>query len=224
VLAEEAKRLGAILVHYSTDYVFDGAKRSPYLETDPAAPLNVYGKTKLAGEQAIQHIAPAHLLFRTSWVYATRGRNFLLTILRLAAEHEELRIVSDQVGAPTSSAAIACATVKILQHILDAKPAASRIAEFSGIYHLTAAGETSWHGFAQAILDESSHPDSLGPWFRSATAGRPLVARRLLPIATADYPTPAQRPMYSVLSNAKFQDVFRFQLPDWRTVLSQTLR
>jgi dTDP-4-dehydrorhamnose reductase len=224
VLAEEAKRLGAVLVHFSTGYVFDGAKRSPYLETDPTAPLNVYGKTKLAGEQAILNIAPAYLLFRTSWVYATRGRNFLLTILRLATEREELRIVNDQVGAPTSSAAIASATVKILQRIFDAKPVTSRFADFTGIYHLTAAGETSWHGFAQAILEECSRPNLLGPWYRSATAGRPLVACRLLPIATADYPTPTQRPLYSVLSNAKLQHVFRFHLPDWRTALSQALR
>ena len=214
ILAEEAKKLGALLVHYSTDYVFDGSKGSPYDESDPPGPLSAYGRTKLAGEQAIQATGAAHLIFRTEWVYATRGRNFLLTILRLTTQREELRIVDDQLGAPTWSRMIAAATARILE-----RHSPSLLAERSGVYHLTAAGQTTWYGFARAILEECADPSRLGPWFAEATGGRPLVTQRILPIATSDYPTPARRPLCSVLSNNKLRRTFAIELPDWRAQL-----
>src|SRR5216684_1254607 len=155
ILAEEANKIGAALVHYSTDYVFDGSKKAPYEETDPTNPINVYGKTKLAGEQAVRSSGVPHLIFRTAWVYATRGRNFLLTILRLAAEKEELRIVCDQIGAPTWSLEIAAATSKILAGICERNNGGPLFPEVSGTYHLTAAGETTWYDFAKTILDEA---------------------------------------------------------------------
>ena len=218
VLAEEAKSLGALLVHYSTDYVFDGSQRSPYEESAPTSPLGVYGRTKLAGEDAIRSSGAAHLLFRTAWVYGTTGKNFLLTILRLASQREELRIVSDQSGAPTWSCAIASATASLLHRF---PPAA--LAERTGTYHLTAAGETTWYDFARAILEDCSDPSRLGPWFAQATSGRPLIAKSVLPISTAEYPTPARRPAYSVLSNRKLFQTFALALPDWRSQLRQAL-
>ncbi len=147
ILAEEARKIGAAILHYSTDYVFDGSKSTPYLESDPANPLSVYGKTKLAGEQALAHAEIPYLVLRTSWVYGARGKNFLRTILKLAAEKPELRIVADQTGAPTSSSEIADATASLIQrwHVQNQ-------AEHSGIYHLVAAGETTWHGFAAEAL------------------------------------------------------------------------
>jgi dTDP-4-dehydrorhamnose reductase len=217
VLAEEAKRANAFLVHYSTDYVFDGAKRSPYIETDATNPLNVYGKSKLAGEQAIRDSDASHIILRTSWVYATRGRNFLLTILRLATERQELRVVSDQIGAPTCAVDIAAATAKILARIL--APGAHRLREVRGTYHLTAAGETTWYDFARAILDEASEASGDLPWFPAATGGRPVIAKRVVPISTAEYPTPARRPPYSVLSNSRLLETFGVALLDWRTQL-----
>lgn len=196
VLAEEARRLGATLVHYSTDYVFDGSKGSPYTEEDPTNPLSVYGRSKLAGERAIQEVDGPHLIFRTSWVYGARGRNFLLTMLRLAAERTELRVVVDQRGAPTWSRDIARATAAAL-----ARDGAR------GLFHLTAGGETTWHGFAEAII-----------------AGRDdLAARRVVPISTADFPTPAVRPAYSVLSNQKLHREMDIALPHWRDSLDQVL-
>ena len=219
ILAEEAKTLGALLVHYSTDYVFDGSKGSPYEESDPPGPISAYGRTKLAGERAIQATGAAHLIFRTEWVYATRSRNFLLTILRLATQREELRIVDDQLGAPTWSRMIAAATARILE-----RHTPSDLAERSGIYHLTAAGETTWYGFARAILEECADPARLGPWFAEATGGRPLIARHIVPIATSDYPTPARRPPYSLLSNDKLRRTFAIELPDWRTQLHWAMR
>jgi len=218
ILAEETKSLGALLVHYSTDYVFDGSQRSPYEESAPTSPLGVYGRTKLAGEDAIRSSGAAHLLFRTAWVYGTSGKNFLLTILRLASQREELRIVSDQSGAPTWSRAIASTTASILHRF----PLAA-LAEQTGIYHLTAAGETTWYDFARAILEDCSDPSRLGPWFAHATSGRPLIAKSILPISTADYPTPARRPAYSVLSNRKLLQTFSLALPDWRSQLRQAL-
>jgi len=218
VMAEEAKKIGACLIHYSTDYVFDGAKTTPYVEDDAANPQNVYGRTKLEGERAIRDSGAAHLIFRTAWVYATRGRNFLLTILRLATQREELRIVRDQLGAPTLSGEIARATASVLVKISAGKPGAPSLAEVSGIYHMTAGGETSWYEFASAILERANaapHPD----WLKSATGGLPIITRRVVPIATSEYPTPARRPAYSVLSNARLNRVFSVQLPDWRTQL-----
>lgn len=220
VMAEEAKRIGAALVHYSTDYVFDGSKPTPYEENDLTNPLGVYGRTKREGEQAIESAGVPHLTFRTSWVYATRGRNFLLTILRLATEREELRIVEDQAGAPTWSRAIALATTRILERILQSQGGFSS-GEFSGIYHMTAGGRTTWYDFARAILEESGRQSPSVPWFAAATNGMPLLTRQVVPIATADYPTPARRPPNSVLSNSRLTATFGFGLPDWRDGLHQ---
>ena len=220
VLAEEAKKIGAAVVHYSTDYVFDGSKRTPYEEADTAVPINVYGKTKLAGEQAVLAAGVPHLIFRTAWVYSTRGRNFLRTILRLATEKEELRVVRDQFGAPTWSRAIAEATVKILAQLMrQDTSAAISFSCVSGSYHLTAAGETSWYDFAGAILEEAAHLSPAVAWFEEATRGRPLITRRIIPITTAEYPTPAARPAFSVLSNSHLIRTFGVELPHWRAQL-----
>src|SRR5271169_5104901 len=220
VLTEEAKKIAATIVHYSTDYVFNGLKRTPYEETDSVAPLNVYGKTKLDGEQAICASGVPYLIFRTAWLYATRGRNFLGTILRLATEREELRIVRDQFGAPTWSSEIAQATVKILTQLTRQGGLASgSFAQVSGIYHLTAAGETTWYDVTRAILEEASHLSPELPWFEEITRRRPLIAKRVIPITTAEFPTPAARPPFSVLSNSLVARTFGFRLPDWRTQL-----
>jgi dTDP-4-dehydrorhamnose reductase len=235
IIAEEAKKIGAAVVHYSTDYVFDGTKRTPYTEDDPTNPVSAYGRTKLAGEEAIRASGIPHLIFRTAWVYATSGRNFLLTILRLAAEREELRIVSDQFGAPTSSREIAQATTRILTpRISDVgaglRPAQPQnvdlvalFADVSGAYNMTASGETTWHEFATTILEDCSQLPRHLPWFVAATGNRPLIVKRVIPITTADYPTPARRPAYSVLSNARFVATFGFTLPAWRTQLTSAI-
>ncbi|MHB1620318.1 MAG: dTDP-4-dehydrorhamnose reductase [Sulfuricella sp.] len=208
IMAEEAKRLGAAMIHYSTDYVFDGTKTSPYTEEDPPNPLSVYGKTKLAGEQAILAAGLPHLIFRTSWVYGLRGKNFLLTILRLAKERDELKIVDDQIGAPTWSRMIAEATGQIL-----AQRKAS-LSEVSGLYNLTAAGRTSWYGFAKAILDsmttQGANPSPLTPH----------PSPNLIPIATPEYPLPAPRPLYSMLSSAKLNRTFGVAQPAWDASLT----
>jgi dTDP-4-dehydrorhamnose reductase len=219
LMAEEAKRLGAALLHYSTDYVFDGSKRAPYDETDPANPINVYGKTKLAGEQAVRNCNVPHLIIRTGWVYATRGRNFLLTILRLAAEREELRIVRDQVGSPTWSREIASSTAKILAQVIGQSSAVAAFSQVSGTYHMTAGGETTWYDFANSILEEAARVSSEVSWFAAATGGRPLVARRIIPIKAEEYPTSASRPAYSVLSNSLLTRSFGVRMSDWRTQL-----
>jgi dTDP-4-dehydrorhamnose reductase len=214
VLAHEAARCGALLVHYSTDYVFDGSKPTPWLEDDATAPLNVYGSTKLAGEQAIAAHCSSYLIFRTSWVFASRGKNFLLTILRLAAERDRLTIVADQRGAPTSARAIARATLQVLESVRGSR-AGSRptsTPSWPGIYHMTCGGETTWHGFAQAILDDAPAADAL-------EGRRPELA----PIATSEYPTPAQRPANSVLDNGKLLRRFGVVLPHWREALRETL-
>ncbi|MCS6786362.1 MAG: dTDP-4-dehydrorhamnose reductase [Thiobacillaceae bacterium] len=200
VLAEQAKGCGAILVHYSTDYVFDGAKPEPYVEEDTPNPLNAYGASKLAGEEAIRASGVRHLILRTSWVYGTRGHNFLLTMQRLMREREELRIVDDQVGAPTWSRLIAEATALILAQCLSPARGADR-PEPWGTYHLTCSGATSWFGFAQAIAELGGHPT------------------RLVPIPSSEYPTPARRPANSRLNNGKLARVFGLRLPDWREAL-----
>ena len=207
IMAEEAKRLNAAIVHYSTDYVFDGGKATPYTEDDATNPINVYGRSKLAGEQAIQAVGAPHLILRTSWVYGARGKNFLLTILRLARERDELRIVDDQIGAPTWSRSIAEATAQMLAQ----RQSPAALAEVSGVYHLTAGGRTSWHGFTQAILAHS-------PLFVSG-ASKPL----LLPIPTSEYPLPAKRPMNSVIDNAKLKSVFGLAQTDWEEALKLCL-
>jgi dTDP-4-dehydrorhamnose reductase len=219
VIAEEAKHIGAGLVHYSTDYVFDGSKHSPYDEKDPPHPINFYGQTKLEGEQAIQDVALPHLIFRTTWVYATRGRNFLLTILRLATEREELRIVEDQVGAPTWSRELAAATTTILTQLCAHGRDLAAMSEASGIYHMSAGGETNRWAFANAILEEATHAPRTLPWLASAINKKPLVVRRVIPIHTREYPTPACRPAYSILANSLLKQTFRVELRDWRAEL-----
>lgn len=224
VMAEAARRVSALLVHYSTDYVFDGLKGAPYTEEDSPNPMNAYGRTKLEGEKAVQAAGVPHLIFRSSWVYATRGRNFLLSILRLATEREELRIVRDQIGAPTWSREIAAATARVLGQVFRATDAARSIERVTGVYHVTAAGETTWYDFARVILEEAASIPTTTPWFASATQGRPLIAKRIVPIATSEYPTPARRPAYSVLSNARLSSAFRLQLPEWRAQLQKAFR
>jgi dTDP-4-dehydrorhamnose reductase len=208
ILAEEAKELGAAVIHYSTDYVFDGNKNGPYTEDDAPNSLNVYGKTKLAGEQAIQAVGAPHLIFRTSWVYGTRGKNFLLTILRLAKERDELRIVNDQIGAPTWSRMIAEATAQVMAQI--SLPQGQGWAEgVSGVYHLTATGQTSWFEFAKAILNY--------------IPGSAAHAPRLTPITTQEYPTPAKRPKNSILSNMRLRQKFGLESPLWEVGLRLSL-
>jgi dTDP-4-dehydrorhamnose reductase len=219
VLAKEAKKIGAAIVHYSTDYVFDGSKRAPYDETDPANPISVYGKTKFAGEQAIRNCDVPHLILRTAWVYSTRGRNFLLTILRLATERQELRIVRDQLGAPTWSREIATSTARILAQVMGRGNTASPFSQVSGTYHMTAGGETTWYDFASTILDEASRPSREISWLSAATGGRPLVTRRIIPITAEEYPTSAARPAYSVLSNSLLTRAFGIRMSDWHTQL-----
>ncbi|MGZ5060580.1 MAG: dTDP-4-dehydrorhamnose reductase [Usitatibacter sp.] len=214
VIAEEARRAGALLVHFSTDYVFDGTKAAPYVESDPTHPVNAYGRTKLEGESNIAQSGCAHLILRTSWVYGPRGRNFLLTMLRLARERDELRVVDDQRGAPTSSLQLARAVRRLVAPD-DAAGAISgaaleRLARSSGVYHASAAGETTWHGFATAIF--AGAPPSIAPH-----------APRVLPIATRDYPTPARRPANSVLSSEKLARTFGVEIEDWRSGLAETL-
>jgi dTDP-4-dehydrorhamnose reductase len=219
VIAEEAKKSGAALVHYSTDYVFDGSKKSPYEETDIPNPINVYGRTKLAGERAIQESGALHLIFRTEWVYATQGHNFLLTILRLATRKQELRVVADQIGSPTASREIAVATVRIISQLMDKEEGVRSLAESGGIYNMTAEGETSWYEFAKAILSEASSASCTLPWVNAATKGMPLLVERVVPITTAEYSTPARRPAYSVLSAARLHERFDIRLPPWRAEL-----
>lgn len=224
VIAEKAKKIGAALVHYSTDYVFDGSKNLPYDESDPPNPLSVYGKTKLAGERAIRDSGVPHLIFRTAWVYSTRGRNFLLRILHLASQREELRIVRDQIGAPTWCREVARATTSILGRFSEPREVAPSFSQASGTYHMTAGGIASWCDFAQAILDEANNASPNLPWLVAAMNGGPLLARRVVPIRTAEYPTPARRPPYSVLSNALLASTFGLQLPDWREQLRSIFR
>ncbi len=219
IMAEEAKKIGAALVHYSTDYIFAGLKTTPYNETDAPNPQSVYGRTKLQGEKAIQQSGVDHLIFRTAWVYAREGKNFLLTILRLATQREELKIVSDQVGAPTSSHEIAAATTQILAELFSHEKRIHPLAKVSGTYHITAAGETSWAGFAEAILELARSNPPRAPWYLAATNNLPLIAKRVVAITTAEYPTAARRPAYSVLSNQSLAETFQTHLPDWRVQL-----
>lgn len=188
ILAEEVRKLGALLVHYSTDYVFDGKKSGSYVESDRPGPLNVYGRTKLAGEDAIRASGCRHLIFRTSWVYGVRGGNFLLTMLRLLRERPVLKVVDDQIGAPTSTATIAKLTCDVLR----------QGAEKEGTFHLTTSGHTSWHGFAQLIAAECGHDPA-----------------RVLPIPSADYPTAATRPANSTLDCSRLRLNYGCSPPSW---------
>lgn len=220
ILAEEARNAGALLVHYSTDYVFDGAKPGPYEETDATGPLNVYGQTKLAGEQTIAASGCAHIILRTTWVYDIRGKNFLRTALRLAREREELRMVGDQHGAPTWARTIAESTAMIAARCIEQRNAAGW--GFEGTYHLTAGGQTTWAGFAEQILEDY---DSLASWpADTGEFGSPLVAKRVIAITSEQYKVPARRPLNSVLSNAKLLSTFGLRLPDWRVQLRLALQ
>jgi dTDP-4-dehydrorhamnose reductase len=199
---------GALVLHYSTDYVFDGNATAPYPVDAPTAPLGAYGRSKLAGETALRASGADHLILRTAWVYAPHGHNFLRTMLRLGAEREELRVVADQQGTPTSTALIVRASLALLDRWF-AQPGAR--AELRGIHHLVASGHTSWHGFASAIFDEAH--------------ARGLLAHvpHVLPISTADYPTPARRPAWSVLDNAGLEREVGIRLPDWRDGLREVI-
>lgn len=206
VLAEEANRLGALFVHYSTDYVFDGTKAGAWEETDAPNPLNVYGASKLAGERAVEQVGGKHLIFRTSWVYGPHGKNFLLTMLRLGKERDLLKVVDDQVGAPTTSIALADATRSIVASIFEGRCGSAE--SWAGVYHMTCGGSVSWRGFADAIFTRAQN--LLG-------GRRPATA----PIPTSEYPTPARRPQNSVLSNKKLNAAFGVQLPSWGDALDR---
>ena len=202
VLAEEARRLGIPLLHFSTDYVFSGEAAEPYTEEHPTSPINVYGSTKLEGEQAVQASGCIHLILRTSWVYSRHGRNFLLTIERLARERPRLTIVADQHGTPNWARELASATAALAGKSREA------LAERGGIYHLSSAGKTTWHGFAEAIVASMRLPNPV----------------EVVPIATRDYPTPALRPAYSVLCTAKLERAFGIVLPRWEAAFAECQR
>ncbi len=205
-LAQEAKRGNAWLIHYSTDYVFDGSSARPWLETDATAPLNVYGTTKLEGEQLIRQAGCRHLIFRTSWVYGARGDNFAKTMLRLARERDSLTVINDQTGAPTGADLLADITAHAIR-------AARQRPELLGLYHLTAAGETSWHGYASFVLDHARH------------AGIPLKVApdAIRPVPSSAFPTPAKRPLNSRLDSAKLQHTFDLSLPMWQSGVTRML-
>ena len=191
ILGEEAKRLDAALVHYSTDYVFDGTQSRPYREDDAPNPLNAYGESKLAGERAIAAAGAHAVVLRTSWVYSLRGANFLLTMRRLAAERDEVRVVADQIGVPNWARTLARATASIARHGLP------YLVERAGLYHISARGPATWYDFARAIVGEQAQP-------------------RIVPITSAQYPTPARRPAYGVLDTARFERTFGVSLPHWQ--------
>lgn len=207
VLAEETRKLNAVLVHYSTDYVFDGSKSGPWVEDDPTNPLGEYGRSKLAGERNIAQAAGRYLIFRTSWVFSSHGHNFLRTMLRLGQEREQLKIVDDQSGAPTSAWALAKAT----REIVDSLESSAEKESWAGTYHMTCAGKTTWCGFAEAIF-RKARPSEQKAW--------PVVTG----IATEEYPVPAKRPKNSVLSNEKLRTQFGIALPNWEAALEESLK
>jgi dTDP-4-dehydrorhamnose reductase len=204
VMAEEAAASGAWLIHYSTDYVFSGQGSTPWRETDAVAPVNHYGASKLAGEQAIVASGCKHLIFRTSWVYGARGNNFAKTMLRLAKDRETLSVIADQVGAPTGADLIADITALAIQKVM-------RSPELAGIYHLAASGEVSWHGYASYVIDFARHQ------------GEQLVVTEVNPIETTAYPTPARRPLNSRLNTQKLHDNFSLHLPEWQSGVARML-
>jgi len=206
VLAREAKALGATLLHYSTDYVFDGSGSQARDESAPTGPLSVYGRTKLEGEQLIQASGCRHLILRTSWVYAARGGNFAKTMLKLAAEREQLKVIDDQIGAPTGADLLADVSAHALR-LLQRQP------ELGGLYHCVAGGETSWYGYAQYVID----------WARAQGWPIKVGTDKVLPIPTAEYPTPAQRPLNSRLDTGQLRQGFGLSLPDWRTGVARML-
>ena len=202
VLADLAAKADLPLVHISTDYVFDGSKPTAYTEEDPVSPIGAYGRSKALGEAAVRAAAPRHLVLRPAWLYSDRGRNFLTTILRLARERPELRVVADQRGSPTAAADLAAAIIAVAPRLLAADAP-------YGLYNLAGAGETTWHGFAERIVARQSARTGLKP--------------RVVPIATADYPTPASRPANSVLDSGKFQAAFGVVLPRWQDTVDRTI-
>jgi len=208
VLAQEAEALGACMVHYSTDYVFDGRKSSPYVESDTPNPLSVYGRTKREGEQAVR-VCKRHLIFRTSWVVGIHGHNFIKTILRLARDKNALRVVDDQFGAPTSAALLSKVTTEVLSQMATQPPTDARW----GLYHLTAKGKTSWHGLACHVIT------------RAIAMGLPLTVKpeAITPVTTADYPLPAARPANSCLDTSKIRSTFALKLPSWESGVDDVL-
>ena len=206
VLADEAKRSGALLVHYSTDYVFDGSGSAPRTETSPTGPLSVYGRTKLEGEQLIAGSGCAHVILRTSWVYATRGGNFARTMLRLAAERDALNVIDDQIGAPTGADLLADVTAHAIRRVLE-QP------QLQGLYHCVAAGETSWFEYARCVIE----------WARARGQNIKVAPEAIAPIATSAYPTPAQRPLNSRLDTRKLQTAFGLHLPHWQQGVQRML-
>lgn len=210
VLGEEARRIGAWIIHYSTDYVFDGSSARPYRETDAPNPLNVYGRTKRDGDLALRHCCPHHLIFRTSWVVGAHGNNFAKTMLRLAAERDSLSIVADQFGAPTSAALLADVTAQIVGRVLRAGLSGFPF----GLYNLSAGGVTTWHAYARFVLEQALE------------AGTPLTIQpsRIRAITTAEYPLPARRPANSQLDTTLFRSTFGLTLPDWQQGLHHILQ
>ena len=206
VLATQAQALGAWLVHYSTDYVFNGGGTQPWKETDATGPLSVYGRTKLAGEHAIQESGCRHLIFRTSWVYAARGGNFAKTMLRLGRERTELTVIDDQLGAPTGADLLADVTAHALRQV-QIQP------ELAGLYHLVAQGETSWHGYAQFVLETA----------RARGIELAVSAENIKPVPTSAFPTPARRPSNSRLSTEKLRTAFGLHLPHWQQGVARML-
>ena len=207
LLAKAAKKVGAGLIHYSTDYVFDGCSEIPYKEEDLPNPLNVYGKTKLAGEEAITEVGIPFLIIRTSWVYSLHGKNFLRTIKKLAEEKDTIQVIDDQIGAPTWARSIALQTHQILKQCLNKKWIETKESNLSGIFHLTSQGKTSWHGFAREVLNMYNTSQNI----------------KLIAIPTSDYPTPAVRPPNSLLNNEKIQKVFGIDMPHWKDALKDCM-
>jgi dTDP-4-dehydrorhamnose reductase len=206
VLAQEAAQLGALLVHYSTDYVFDGSGTHPWTEMDAPAPLSVYGQTKLEGEQLIQAACPGHLIFRTSWVYAARGGNFAKTMLRLAQERERLTVIDDQIGAPTGADLLADITAHAIRSTLQHPTQA-------GLYHLVASGQTSWFEYAKYVLAQAN----------TAQTAIKLIVNEVAPVPTSAFPTPAKRPHNSRLDTSKLETTFGLQLPHWQQGVARML-
>lgn len=206
VLAQEAKRIGALLVHYSTDYVFDGTGDTPWLESDLTSPLSVYGKSKLAGEAAIIASGCQHLIFRTSWVYAARGGNFAKTMLKLAQERDALKVINDQIGAPTGADLLADVTAHAIRTAIQ-RP------EICGLYHLVAGGQTTWHGYANFVID----------YAREHGLDIKVAPEAIVPVPTSAFPTPAKRPLNSRLNTSKLRDTFNLNLPDWQSGVTRML-
>jgi dTDP-4-dehydrorhamnose reductase len=207
VIAEEAKKIGATVIHYSTDYIFDGKAKSHYKEEEATCPLNIYGKSKLAGEHAVTQVGIPHIIFRTSWVYSLRGSNFLITMQKLAQTRKQIKVVDDQTGAPTWAKAIAEGTTHILEQDLKLSTTKPLTLSHPGVFHMSCGGETNWFGFAKAILKISGLSEGT----------------EVTPISTSEFPTPAARPKYSLLSNKKLKQVYHHEMPQWQDALQDCL-